>query len=146
MSLAPLVDGGEHALVDPEGHGRGEEGEGEVADDGEEGDILHGEEEHEHGPEDDGGVSGAVPVDEGVPAGSTGPHPDDVSFSCNNLKLSKLSSLQVTTLNQILQRDRRMRTCERRRRSRSLSDRTKNRCISNDHHSDTITPGETLGR
>jgi len=47
MSVLGLVDGSQHGLVDPEAHGGGDQGEGEVTDHTDEGDVSDGEETDE---------------------------------------------------------------------------------------------------
>ena len=61
ISVARLVDSGEDALVDPEGHGGGEEGQADVADHADAGDVLEREKDHEDGAEGDSRVGRGLP-------------------------------------------------------------------------------------
>ena len=58
----------------PEAHGGGDEGQGEVGHDTDQGDVSDGEQSHQHGPEGDAGVSGVLPVQQGIHFVRSQPH------------------------------------------------------------------------
>ena len=47
MSILALVDSSKNALVDPEGHGSSEQGQGEVGQYGDDGDVLDSEQDNQ---------------------------------------------------------------------------------------------------
>ena len=76
MAALGLVDGGEDTLVDPEGHGGGDEGQTEVGHHRNEGDVLDGQHDHQDGPEHNPGVPGVLPVYQVIPDLRRQPHFD----------------------------------------------------------------------
>ena len=64
MSVLALVDCGEDTLVNPECHRGRDQSQGEVGQDGDDGDVLDGQQDNQDGTEDDTRVPGVLPVDE----------------------------------------------------------------------------------
>jgi len=64
VSLAALLHGLHHILVDPEDDGAGEGGQGGVGDHGDEGEVRQGDEQHQGGAEHSPGLLQVPPVDQ----------------------------------------------------------------------------------
>ena len=67
MSFSTLVDGSQDTLVYPESHGGSDEGQRDIADDGQEGEVPEGDQDDEDGTKGNARLDRVPPLHQAVP-------------------------------------------------------------------------------